>query len=74
MNIIEVMLNILYDMQEKGHAAIHAAVESGNIEIVEYLISIFPDTRDTEDRVCYFSVKIYHYPMCTEWRQACRFG
>lgn len=38
-------------MQVKGRTAIHAAVESGSLEIVERLISLFPEAREIESGV-----------------------
>ena len=34
-----------------GNTAIHKAVESGNMEIVQRLINTFLDARDVEDKV-----------------------
>ena len=42
--------------QVRGRTAVHAAVESGNLEIVERLITISPEARDIEDIVSYNTI------------------
>ena len=38
-------------MQKRGRTALHAAVESENMEIVKYLINASPASRDITDIV-----------------------